>query len=60
MKIHKSFILLVIKLASILLFSAGRVLAQNAPAVVPRVVVVQFEAGIYLPGKTVTNRFTRL
>jgi len=55
MKIHKSFIVLVIKLAPILLFNAGRLLAQNAPAVVPRVVVVQFEAGIYLPGKTVTT-----
>ena len=53
-KIHQSFALQTVGLASILLFYAGRVLAQNVPEVEPHVVVVQFDAGIYLPGKTVT------
>ena len=54
MKIHQSFALQTVGLASVLLFYAGRVLAQNVPEVEPHVVVVQFDAGIYLPGKTVT------
>ena len=55
MKIHQSFALLTLGLAPVLLFCAGRVLAQNVPEVVPHVVVVQFEPGIYLPGKTTTT-----
>ena len=55
MKIHQSFALQTVGLASVLLFYAGRVLAQNVPEVEPHVVVVQFDAGIYLPGKTVTT-----
>ena len=55
MKIHQSFALQTVWLAPVLLFCAGRVLAQNVPEVVPHVVVVQFDAGIYLPGKTSTT-----
>ena len=55
MKIHQSFALLTVGLTPVLLFCAGRVLAQNVPDVVPHVVVVQFDAGVYLPGKTVTT-----
>ena len=55
MKINQSFVLLTLGLAPLLLLCASRVLAQNVPEVVPQVVVVQFEAGIYLPGKTVTT-----
>ena len=55
MKIHQSFALLTLGLAPGLLFCAGRALAQNVPEVVPHVVVVQFEPGIYLPGKTTTT-----
>ena len=55
MKIHQSFTLLTIGFTSVLLFCTGRVLAQNAPEVVPYVVVVQFEAGVSLPAKTSTT-----
>ena len=55
MKIHQSFALLTLGLAPVLLFCDGKVLAQNVPEVVPNVVVVQFEPGIYLPGKTTTT-----
>ena len=55
MKIHQSFALVTLGLVLVLLFCTGRVLAQSVPEVVPHVVVVQFEAGISLPGKTATT-----
>ena len=55
MKIHQSFTLLTIGLTPVLLLFTGRVLAQKAPEVAPNVVVVQFEAGVSLPGKTATT-----
>ena len=55
MKIHQSFSLVALGLVPLLLFCTVRVLAQGVPEVVPHVVVVQFEAGISLPGKTSTT-----
>ena len=55
MKIHQSFTRLTIGLTPVLLLCTGRVLAQDVPEVVPKVVVVQFEAGVSLPGKTATT-----
>ena len=55
MKIHQSSALLASGLVSVLLFCTVRVLAQSVPEVVPHVVVVQFEAGVSLPGKTSTT-----
>ena len=55
MKIHQSFSLLTLGLTFVLFFCTGRALAQNVPEVVPHVVVVQFEDGIYFPGKTSTT-----
>ena len=55
MKIHLSFALLTFGLTPILLLSTDRVLAQSIPEVVPHVVIVQFEAGVSLPGKTSTT-----
>ena len=54
-RIHLSFALLTLGLTPILLLSTDRVLAQSIPEVVPHVVVVQFEAGVSLPGKTSTT-----
>ena len=54
-EIHQSFALLSLGLISVLLSCTDRAFAQNTPAVVPHVVVVQFEAGIFLPGKTATT-----
>ena len=55
MRIHQSAASVTLGLVPVLLFCTGRVLAQSVPEVVPHVVVVQFEAGIYFPGKTVTT-----
>ena len=55
MMIHQSFSQVALGLAPILLLCTGRVLAQSVPEAVPHVVVVQFEAGISLPGKTSTT-----
>ena len=55
MKILQSFALVASGLAPVLLLCTDRVLAQNVPEVVPHVVVVQFEAGVSLPGKTSTT-----
>ena len=55
MKIHQSFALVALGLVPFLLFCTGNVLAQSVPEVVPHVVVIQFEAGISLPGKTATT-----
>ena len=55
MKIHQSFSLAASGLVPLLLFCTVRVLAQGIPEVVPHVVVVQFEAGVSLPGKTSTT-----
>ncbi len=55
MKIHQSFALATLLLVLVLLFCTDRILAQNVPEVVPKVVVVQFEAGVSLPGKTATT-----
>ena len=55
MKIHQSLAFLVSGLVPVPLFYTGGVLAQNVPEVVPHVVVVQFEAGINLSGKTATT-----
>ena len=55
MKIHQSFALLTLGLTPVLLFGTDGALAQNAPDVVPHVVVVQFEAGTSFPGKTATT-----
>ena len=55
MKIHQSFALVALGLVPFLFFCTVRVLAQSVPEVVPHVVVVQFEAGISLPGKTATT-----
>ena len=55
MKIRQSFALLTLGLTPVLLLSTDRVLAQSIPEVVPHVVVVQFEAGVSLPGKTFTT-----
>ena len=54
-KIHQSFALLVLGLVPVLLFCNGRVLAQGVPEDMPHVVVIQFEAWIYLSGKTATT-----
>ena len=58
MKIHQSFALQTVGLASVLLFYAGRVLAQNVPEVEPHVVVVQFEAGILSSWQNPHDRVT--
>lgn len=55
MKIHQSLSSVALGLVPVLLFCTVRVLAQSDPEVVPHVVVVQFEAGISLPGKTATT-----
>ena len=55
MKIHHLFVLVTLGLPPVQFFYAGRALAQNTPEVVPHVVVVQFEAGVSLPGKTSTT-----
>ena len=52
---HQSFPLLTLGLVPVLLLCTSRALAQNAPEVVPNVVVVQFDAGIFLPGKAATT-----
>lgn len=54
LKSHKSFILLTLGFAPVLLFCSGRALVQNVQEAVPHVVVVQFEAGISIPGNTLT------
>ena len=55
MKIHQSIALLALGLVSVLHLCTDRALAQNVPEVVPHVAVVQFEAGVSLPGKTATT-----
>lgn len=55
MKIHQSFALVALRLVPVPFFCTVRVLAQSGPEVVPNVVVVQFEAGISLPGKTAST-----
>ena len=55
MKIHPSFSVVALGIVPLLLFCTVKVLAQGVPEVVPRVVVVQFEAGVSLPGKTSTT-----
>ena len=55
MKIYQSFVPVTLGIFPVLFFCTVRVLAQGVPEVVPHVAVVQFEAGIYLPGKTATT-----
>ena len=55
MKTQELLTLVTLGLPPVLFCNAGRALAQSAPEVVPHVVVVQFEAGINLPGKTSTT-----
>ena len=55
MKTHQSFALLTLGLVPSLLFCTVRALAQSVSEVVPHVVVVQFEAGVSLPGKTAST-----
>ncbi|MYJ55188.1 MAG: S8 family serine peptidase, partial [Rhodothermaceae bacterium] len=51
MRIHQPGASVTFGLVLVLLFCTGRVLAQSVPEVVPYAVVVQFEAGISIPGK---------
>ena len=55
MKFHQSIALLTLGLVPALLLCINKGLAQNVPEVVPNVVVVQFEAGVSLAGKTAST-----
>ena len=53
--IHQLISLAALGLLPVLLSSTVGVLAQSVPEVVPQVVVVQFEAGVSIPGKTAST-----